>query len=166
MKYRSVLSPFSSRPNCHPGESGSARASALYLVDLQELQQLRLALERGILPADFDAKLGRLAGSQLGHHFIEQHSRLFILLLLAAREGAFLEATTAQREKLLRVLAYVRKDDDAIPDPRSDGFVDDLHEVRAVSRELAPLLTAFKHWRLEHQVPVFWQSRELAGQIH
>jgi hypothetical protein len=80
------------------------------------------------------------------------------MLLLAALESAFSEATSANRERLLRVLAYVRKDDDAIPDYRTDGFTDDQQEVRAATTELGPLLHAFKVWRLRHQVPGMWWS--------
>jgi hypothetical protein len=59
---------------------------------------------------------------------------------------------------LLRVLAYVRKDDDAIPDNRPDGFVDDQQEIRAMLNEMGGLLQSFKMWRLRHQVPEMWNS--------
>ena len=54
-------------------------------------------------------------------------------------------------------VACVRKDDDAIPDYRPDGFVDDLQEVRAIARDLDSVLQNFKSWRLRHQVPAMWQ---------
>ena len=56
------------------------------------------------------------------------------------------------------MLAYVRKDDDAIPDYLPSGFMDDQQEVRAAAMELGPLLQAFKAWRLCHLVPA-WGAR-------
>jgi hypothetical protein len=59
-------------------------------------------------------------------------------------------------ERLLRVLAYVRKDDDSIPDYQPGGFVDDQQEVRKVDNKYHSLLESFKAWRLRHQVPALW----------
>jgi hypothetical protein len=50
------------------------------------------------------------------------------------------------------VLAYVPKSDGAVQDCAQGGFMDDQQEVRAATLELAPLLQAFKAWRLCHQV--------------
>src|SRR5664280_2729313 len=97
----------------------------LYLVTPHDLQDLRSALAQGRCPPDLDAKLARLAACSLSERYIEQNSRLFIALLLAASENSFTKTTPADRERLLRVLAYVRKDDDAIPDYSPDGFSDD-----------------------------------------
>jgi hypothetical protein len=132
------------------------RLGLLHLVTPHDVQGLRTALAHGRLPLDFEAKLARLGEGSLIHRSVEQNSRLFFALLLAALECSFIDATPANRERLLRVLAYVRKDDDAIPDYRPDGFVDDHQEVRAAAMELAPLLHAFKVWRLRHQVPAMW----------
>ncbi len=135
-----------------------ARPGFLHLVTSHDVQGVRSALAQGRLPADFEAKLAKLAGGSLSDRYVEQNSRRFFVLLLASLESAFTEATPAERERLLQVLAYVRKDDDAIPDYRPDGFTDDQQEVRAVATELAPLLHAFKVWRLRHQVPRMWWS--------
>ena len=121
-----------------------------------ELEALRDALARGCLPADFLGKLKRMKGGDLSHHFIEQNCRLFATLLAATEDGSFREASPAERERLLRVLAYVRKDDDAIPDYRPDGLADDQREMRAATVELRGLIQAFKAWRLRHQVPAMW----------
>jgi hypothetical protein len=129
----------------------------LYVVTTHDLQGLRSALARGRAPADLEAKLARLARGTLGECYVEHNSRLFLALLLAAQANAFTKATPAERERLLRVLAYVRKDDDAIPDYRPDGFVDDQQEVRAATTELHSLLLDFKLWRLRHQVPDLWR---------
>ncbi len=136
-----------------------ARRNALHLVSAPELENLREALSEGRVPLDLQAKLDTLARQGLLHHFIEQNSMLFISLLLAAQAGEFHGATPADRERLLRVLAYVRKDDDAIPDQRPGGFVDDHREVRAASLELEPLLDQFKFWHLRHQVPRMWLAK-------
>ena len=135
-----------------------AGSGALYLITTHDVQGLRSALAQGRLPADLEAKLARLAGGSLSDRYVEQNSRLFFALLLAALEGSFIEATPSDRERLLRVLAYVRKDDDAIPDYLPSGFMDDQQEVRMTAMELGPLLHAFKAWRLRHQVPGMWRG--------
>ena len=94
-----------------------AQPGLLYLVTDHELQALRSAGPGG-LPVDLESKLVRLAGKGLIHRSVERNCRLFVALLLAANEGFFGEASREERERLLRVLAYVRKDDDAIPDYR------------------------------------------------
>lgn len=130
----------------------------LHLVTPHELQELREALLDGRVPRDFEFKLCRLAEGSLLHRFLEQNSRLIIALLVAAYSGAFRDANRASLERLLRVLAYVRKDDDAKPDYRPDGFVDDQQEMRAVLNETGHLLQSFKMWRLRNQVPEMWHG--------
>ncbi len=136
----------------------AVRAGLLHLVTPRDVQEMRSALAGGCWPKDFEAKLAKLAGGNLGDHYVEQHSRLFLALLLASLEGDFPGATASDRERLLRVLAYVRKEDDAIPDYLPGGFADDQQEVRAAATELGPLLRAFKAWRLRHQVPGLWRG--------
>ena len=101
----------------------------LHLLTTHDLENLRHELSRGNLPLDLEAKLNRLSQGDLGHRFIEQNCRTMIALLQAAQEGAFTGASVAECERLLQVLAYVRKDDDAIPDYRSDGFLDDQQSL-------------------------------------
>lgn len=134
----------------------ASRMSFLCLVTAEDMQQMRNAIARGTMPTDFEAKLRKLAGGSLIHASVEQNCRLFIALLTAAHDGAFVEADESERERLLRLLAYVRKDNDAMPDYKPEGFVDDQHEVRVVATELGALLRAFKAWRLRHQVPNLW----------
>jgi uncharacterized membrane protein YkvA (DUF1232 family) len=129
----------------------------LHLITAHDVQELHSALAKGRLPADFEAKLAKLAEGSLSDRYVAQHSRLIYELLLAALESTFTAATRADRERLLRVLAYVRKDDDAFPDYLPGGFIDDQQEVRAAATELSPLLQAFKAWRLRHQVPAMWR---------
>jgi hypothetical protein len=109
-------------------------------------------------PRDLELKLKRLASGTLSHRFVEQNSRLIIMLLVAAYGGSFREANSATLERLLRVLAYVRKDDDANPDYRPDGLIDDQQEIRAVLSEMGDLIQSFKMWRLRHQVPELWHT--------
>ena len=134
------------------------RASHLYLVTVHDLQDLRHALIRGQVPPDLEVKLIKLALGDLGRRFIEQNCRTIIALLQAAHEGSFKEARQEDCERLLRVLAYVRKDEDAIADYRVDGFTDDQQELRAAITQLAPMLRNFKAWRLRHQVPQIWNG--------
>ena len=139
-----------------PGLTLASRPALLHLITAHELEALRAALARGHLPSDFQEKLRKLGAGELSHRFIEQNCRLFAALLLATGEGAFRDVSPAERERLVRVLAYVRKEDDAIPDYTPEGFTDDQQEVRAVMAELGGLLQAFKAWRLRHQVPAMW----------
>jgi hypothetical protein len=128
-----------------------------HFVTSQELEELRDALGRKHVPADFAEKLARLERGNLLHRFVAQNCRTFIALLQAAHDGAFKAAAPSDRERLLRVLAYVRKDDDEVPDYRPDGFVDDQNEVRAAATEHGALVQAFKNWHLRHQVPSLWR---------
>ncbi len=72
------------------------------------------------------------------------------------QEGAFCGAARSDYEHLLRVLAYVRKNDDAIPDYLPNGFEDDLDELRAATAEMAGLMNSYKAWRLRRQVSANW----------
>src|SRR6266446_3437672 len=128
----------------HPVRHPAAQLRHLHLVTAHDVEALRNALAKDELPPDFAAKLARLADESLIHRCVEQNCHLFIALLLAAKDGALREATPAQRERLLRVLAYVRKDDDAIPDYKPDGFTDDQREMRAATVALEGLIQRFK----------------------
>jgi hypothetical protein len=134
----------------------AARTSFLHLVTPQELEDLRLALARGHVPPDFQAKLVRLEKGTLLERAVARQCRVFIALLVAAHAGAFTEAGGPACRRLVQVLAYVRKDDDALPDYKPSGFTDDLHEVRAAEADWHELLKSFKAWRLRHQVPGMW----------
>jgi hypothetical protein len=139
-----------------------SRPALAQWITAHEVEALREALARGCLPPDFHRKLRGLAGGDLSDRFIEQNCRLFSELLLATEEGSFRAGSRAERERLLRVLAYVRKDQDAIPDYQPGGLKDDQQEVRAAMVELEDLLQAFKAWRLRHQVPGMWSSHALS----
>ena len=129
---------------------------ALHMVTPIELEEMRDALAKGRLPSDLETKLRRLAQGTLLHCAVEQNCRLFASLLLAAEHSSFNDASRVELEWLLRVLAYVRKEDDAIADFKPDGFVDDQQQVRAAATDMAELLQRFKTWRLRTQVPDLW----------
>jgi hypothetical protein len=137
------------------------RSGLGYLVTANEVQELRAAVVKGRLPADFEAKLAKLGEGSLVERYVEHNSRLFFALLLAAMKGSFSGVSASDRERLLRVLAYVRKDDDAIPDYLSGGFMDDQQVVRAAATELGSLLQAYRGWRLRNEVPYMWWSGDL-----
>jgi hypothetical protein len=128
----------------------------LRLVDRREVEDLRHALLAGEVPPDFEVKLHRLADEGLADQVMEHNCRWFLALLEAARNGSFEKIAPSDVEQILRVLAYVRKEEDAIPDYLPGGYWDDHQEVRAAVTELAPLLDAFKAWRLRHEVPARW----------
>jgi hypothetical protein len=134
----------------------ASRPNFLYIVTAGEIANLRLAIARRELPPDFEAKLGRLAEGDLTQRFVERTCRLFAALVLAVQDEKFAAASKSDCERLLRVLAYVRKDDDVVADYKPNGFLDDQQEVRAAMADLGPLLKTFKTWRLRHQVPGLW----------
>jgi hypothetical protein len=141
-----------------PARTLVSSPALLQWITPHELEALRDALARGGLPPDFLRKLKRMTDGDLSHHFIEQNCRLFAALLLAKEEGSFREGSPAECDRLLRVLAYVRKDDDAIPDYKPEGLTDDQRELRAASVALDGLIRGFKAWRLRHQVPIMWPN--------
>src|SRR5437016_3565944 len=73
------------RPTALP----ASQPGALYLVSAHDVRGLEVELARGNVPADFEAKLKRLAGDSLLHRSVEQNCRLFIALIQAAKEGSF-----------------------------------------------------------------------------
>jgi hypothetical protein len=130
--------------------------SHLLLVTEAEVRDLQEHLARGSVPMDLQNKLRKLAAGSLGHCFIEQNCRSMVELLLAHGDGSFVRVSPEERDGLLRALAYVRKDEDAIPDYQPNGYADDQQELRKALTEFGPLLQSFKAWRLQHQVPAMW----------
>src|SRR5262245_51675548 len=82
-----------------PRQMQLSRSALSRWITPHELETLRGALTRGTLPADFIAKLKRLADADLSHHFIEQNCRLFAALLVAAQDGSFRQSSPAERER-------------------------------------------------------------------
>ena len=151
----SIENDLNAQVGLRTAESAS-RQEFLYVVTPGEIENLRHAITRRELPGDFEEKLGRLADGDLTHRFVERTCRLFAALVLAVQDERFAAASKADCERLLRVLAYVRKDDDVVADHKPNGFLDDQQEVRAAMTELGALIKTFKTWRLRHQVPGLW----------
>src|SRR5258707_6526229 len=112
----------------------------LDLVTENELEQLRRTLAQGRVPADLETKLETLSQGSLLHCSVEQNCRLFVSLLLASELSSFNDASRADLDRLLRVLAYVRKENDTIADFKPNGFVDDQQQVRAAVNDLAEVI--------------------------
>ena len=132
--------------------------AALDMVTAHELDNLRQALRSETLPLDLRAKLARLRTDDPREHFLKQRSALLIGLLTAVETGEYRLAAPEDREQLLRVLAYLRKDADAIPDSLQGGFADDHDLMRQVCNELKPVLDRYKSWHLARRVPLLWQA--------
>ena len=81
-----------------------------------------------------------------------------ISLLTAAESGEYRQAAPEDCKQLLRVIAYLRKDDDAIPDSLRGGFADDQDLMRLVCGQLKPELDRYKSWHLACRVPLLWQA--------
>src|SRR5712664_2852783 len=88
-----------------PAPALVSRPALLQWIAPHELEALRDALARGGLPPDFLGKLKRMTDGNLTHHVIAQNCRLFASLLEATEDGSFREASPAECERLLRVLA-------------------------------------------------------------
>lgn len=127
----------------------------------QDEKQAMLGAVTGLaLPWDFEQKLARLAKGDLRDSAIEHSCRLYFSLLRAAAVDGF-TLKPESIDHLATVLAYVRKEDDLIPDWLPGGFSDDYLEVRAANAAMAGLLQDYKIWRLRHQVPGLWAPRVL-----
>jgi hypothetical protein len=117
-------------------------------------------LHQDQVPADLRAKLERLRTDNPKEYYLKQQSLLLASLLMspAAREFCLLRPNVCER--LLRMLAHVRKDDDAIPDTWPGGMADDHDLMRLICTELREALDRFKAWHLSRRVPLLWSARE------
>ncbi len=140
----------------YPYHGTGVTVQALNLVTRSEMEALGDTLRRGDVPADLAAKLDRLRTDDPRELFLKQQSRILEWLLqsLAAWENCRLRPREAER--LLRMLAYVRKEDDAIPDTWPGGMADDYDLMRITCTEFRELLDRFKAWHLSRRVPALW----------
>jgi hypothetical protein len=129
------------------------------MVTKAEMETLCNALHQDHVPADLHAKLDRLRTDDPKEFYLRQQSLLLVSLLMspAAREFCLLRPHDCER--LLRMLAYVRKDDDAIPDTWPGGMADDHDLMRLTCTEFREALDTFKAWHLSRRVPLLWNSR-------
>ena len=153
------------RTGQHQVVDGRAIATFVPFVTAAEIRTLGEHLEEGVVPADLETKLRALARGSVLEQIVEKQCRRFISLLLAEQAGGFTETSPRQKELLLALLAYVRKDDDEIPDYLARGYVDDHSQIRAALPELGHLLEQFNLWRLRTQVPVIWRLAVAEGRV-
>jgi len=138
-------------------------AKALDMVSEKELASLCAALQQGRIPTDLQAKLERLRTEDPREFYLKQQSVLLSALLRSSAAKEFCLLRPQVCERLLRMLAYVRKDDDAIPDTWPGGFADDHDLMRLTCTELREALDTFKAWHLSRRVPLLWNNRVASG---
>jgi len=131
---------------------------ALNLVTDREMEALCNAMRLGRVPLDLKAKLGRLRTDDPREFYLKRQSELLIALLMAPGAADFCHVHPDDWQRLLRMLAYVRKDDDAIQDTCPGGFVDDHDLMRMTCTELCSELETFKAWHLSHRVSLLWDG--------
>jgi len=127
-----------------------------------ELKALGDALHQNQVPADLRAKLNRLRADDPRESFLKQQSLLLVSLLQSPAARSFCHLHPSVCEQLLRMVAYVRKDDDAIPDTWPGGMADDHDLMRMTCTELREELAAFKAWYLSRRVPYLWSTESPA----
>ena len=142
----------------HPYPRTGVTVEALNLVTHMEMEVLRSSLHQGQVPADLKAKLDRLRLDDPRELYLKQQALVLEWLLTSAAAQGFCRLGQREKERLVRMLAYVRKDDDAIPDTWPGGMVDDHDLMRVTCREFQEVLNKFKAWRLTHQVPALWRG--------
>lgn len=129
---------------------------ALEMVTDAEMEALCDALHQDHLPADLQAKLNRLRVDDPRELYLKHQSLLLSSLLMSPAAREFCLVRPRVCERLLRMLAYVRKDDDAIPDTWPGGMADDHDLMRLTCSELREVLATFKAWHLSRRVPSLW----------
>ena len=124
----------------------------LHLLTEGEVEDLRRNIAEGLTPTDLQRKLNGLSEVDLVQYDLQRKARIIVCLLAAIREGGFGPAPLECEEHLLHVVAYLRKDNDAIPDQGPEGgWVDDLAEMREAWAEHREIITRFNDWRLKQQ---------------
>lgn len=129
---------------------------ALNMISSQEMNVLCHTLQKGLTPSDLAAKLSKLRDDSPKEYYLKQQSELLLSLLKSQASAEFCRIHPDECQLLLRALAYVRKDDDAVPDTLPGGFDDDHDVMRAVCVELKSSLDRFKAWHLTRRVPLLW----------
>jgi hypothetical protein len=140
--------------------------SGLDLLSDREVQDLRQSLASRVVPRDLQSKLHLLSIGDARMRFISEYSNLFLELFRSGCQGDFTQLTASDLEHVLRVLAYVRKEDDAIPDYLASGFFDDRREIGLAVTQLAPSLRKFESYRSMHGQPFKSWTWELNGPQH
>jgi hypothetical protein len=134
------------------------------MVTEAEMKALCDALHHDRVPTDLRAKLDRLRADDPRDLYLRQQSLLLASLLMSPAARGFCRLRQHDCERLLRMLAYVRKDDDAIPDTWPGGMADDHDLMRLTCTELREALDAFKAWHLSRRVPLLWNAHVAEGE--
>lgn len=150
--------------NRYPYRPTSVTLKALQMVTQAELEAFEDALKRGHLPGDLMDKLDELQTDQHRDFYLKQQSLLIGRLLLAVSAQEYAHVSPHEGEKLLRILAYVRKEDDLIPDSWPGGMTDDHDLMRLTCAEMSGVLQKFKAWHLARQVPGLWTNHPDSSQ--
>lgn len=133
------------------------------MVTQAEMETLCDSLHQDHVPADLQAKLDRLRTNDPKELYLKQQSLLLASLLMSPAAQGFCTLRPGVCERLLRMLAYVRKDDDAIPDTWPGGMADDHDLMRLICTELRDALETFKAWHLSRRVPLMWNTQTTSG---
>ena len=144
----------------YPYRGTGVTVTALEMVTEAEMQALCDALHQDRVPPDLRAKLDRLRADDPRESYLKQQGWLLASLLMSPAAQGFCRVHTRVCERLLRMLAYVRKDEDAIPDTWPGGMMDDHDLMRLTCTELRKVLDTFKAWHLSRRVPLLWHAHE------
>ena len=142
----------------YPYHGTGVTARALEMVTAEEMEALCDALHQDHLPPDLRAKMDRLRTNDPKEFYLKQQSLLLASLLMSSAALGFCSLRPQVCRRLLRMLAYVRKDDDAIPDTWPGGMADDHDLMRLTCTELREALETFKAWHLSQRVPLLWNA--------
>jgi len=142
--------------NLYPYRGTGVTVRALDMVTKAEMENLCDSLHQGHVPSDLQAKLERLRTDDPKEFYLKQQSLLLMSLLMSPAAQSYCTLRPNVCERLLRMVAYVRKDDDAIPDTWADGMADDHDLMRMTCTELRAALDTFKAWHLSRRVPLMW----------
>lgn len=136
------------------------------MVTREELESLELVLAQGYLPADLLAKLERLRDDDARELYLKQQSQTLGRLLLSIAASEYHQARPVEAKRFLRMLAYVRKEQDLIPDYLPNGMRDDHDLMRTTCAEFREALTRFKAWHLSRHVPMMFKHQEAQAALH
>jgi hypothetical protein len=117
----------------------------------REVALIKPTHRNGWLRPQIEAKLSRLHPECPDHRELRRLVNLSIDLLEAVDEDRFDPGPDwpAVEARLLRALAYLLSEDDAIPDHLPDGFDDDMREFQSLANHAGALLAAFESRQLK-----------------
>jgi hypothetical protein len=126
-------------------------------VSAREIDLLKPTHENGWLRPQIEAKLARLHPTCPDHQELRRLVTLAFELLTAVAEGRFHPGPSWPEiePRLLRALAYLVREGDAIPDHLPEGFDDDMREFRSLAERATDLFGAFEGFALveKHRQP-------------